>query len=388
MDISTPIITYNRGWTTIGQLHESDVLFDVKGNPNPISKLEVPRLIEDALSVQFNTGEKFSCHPEVEWLTNTSKEVSDNLRRDPAWRKKRRLNRPSRAVENPKRPNQSLAAKASNASREHSYLPKIDPSFRTTLFISNTLFVRGDRKNHVVEVAPSINTSNEPLCMDPYTLGMYLGDGAAISTMIIMEADDWANIEHLIPYSLAKEYVSGKKNNLLTRRYTKLRADLNKVLDSTYYITPSGRKYRKFVKRIPNEIYMASYDDRLNCLKGLMDTDGTVDKDRGRCEIGFSDFNLASDTHKLLSTLGIKCSIRKKKIKGAKTHYRMQFNPGFFVFNLDRKRNYQVLKTKAEYVNRRYIEKINFVGECTIRNLMVTNTEVGFLIGNALIPTR
>lgn len=385
---SVPILTANRGWTTVGSLTQRDVLFDVTGNPNPIKSSSDADNTERMLAVGLNTGEKIICDKDTAFYTATSKEVQQNIKRTPEYREKRKSIRPSRAVENPKRPNQSEAAKLSNSNRKYEYLPQIPPAFRSVLEIKNTLFVRGDRKNHILSVVPNLRTLNQEIPMDPYTLGLFLGDGAVISTKIIMETLDWDNIQHLIPYRLVKETITGKKMHLSNRRYEGLRADLDLLLDYTYHIFPSGRRTKKFIKRVPNSIYMASFQDRLNCLKGLMDTDGTVDKSRGRCEVGFSDIDLATDTLKLLSTLGIKSSLTSKEIKGAKTHYRMQFNTHLSVFNLDRKRELQDQNPKSEYVSRRYFSVIDKVGIGFCKKITVKNNDVGYLVGHSLTPTR
>ncbi|MDB0071414.1 LAGLIDADG family homing endonuclease [Planktomarina temperata] len=384
---AVPILTANRGWTTIGCLSDRDVLFDVNGNHNPI-KSSIDTDAEAMLEVNLSTGEKIICDKDTALCTNTSKEVHQNLKRTPAWREKRKSIRPSRAVKNPKRPNQSEAAKLSNSNRNHEYLSQITPDFRSILEIKNTLYVRGNRKNHILPLVQNLTTLNQEIAMDPYTLGVFLGDGAVISTRIIMETLDWNNIQNLIPYRLVKETITGKNMHLSTRRYEGLREHLNLLLDYTYHISPSGRRTKKFIKRIPNSIYMASFQDRLNCLKGLMDTDGTVDKRRGRCEVGFSDIDLATDTIKLLSTLGIKSSLRPKQIKGAKTHYRMQFNTHLSVFNLDRKRELQHRSPKPEYVNRRYLSKIDEVGVGFCKKLTVQNDEAGYLVGHSLTAAK
>ena len=59
-------------------------------------------------------------------------------------------------------------------------------------------------------------------------------------------------------------------------------------------------------KNIPQEYLFASYEDRLDLLRGLMDTDGSYNKLRKRYVMGTSFEWQAESMCQLLSTFGIK----------------------------------------------------------------------------------
>ena len=388
MYIQTSVLTANNGWTNIGSLRSGDIVYNSMGCQTEVIGVSENFIADKTYKISFNTGETFLCGPCQSWKTLTSLETHQNLRRDPLWQEKRRTKRPSRAIENPKRPAQSTAAKLSNSLRQHNYLEKNIPRFRTVEEILATLLVRETRANHSLEVTSAIESQNIKLTIDPYTLGLFLGDGAAISTMIIMEIRDWAKIEHLIPYKIIFQKKEGKTQNLYNRRFEGLRQDLQKVLTQEYYISPKGRKTKKFKKIIPNCIFTTSVEDRFNLLKGLMDTDGTADKSKGTCEVSFSNYELCQGTVRLLSSLGIKTVLREKKIKHGARHYRMQFSSNMSVFNLERKKELQNLNPKQEYVGRRYVKEVIVTEPCEMKVINLSNEQDGMLLGDTLIPSK
>src|SRR5205814_8200103 len=85
-------------------------------------------------------------------------------------------------------------------------------------------------------------------------------------------------------------------------------------------------------KHIPRSYLRASIKDRIELLRGLMDTDGTCDKDGGP-ELALSDKMLAKDAHELVVSLGIKtaCSTRwlSKKNKNHADSHRLKLTVDF-----------------------------------------------------------
>lgn len=65
-------------------------------------------------------------------------------------------------------------------------------------------------------------------------------------------------------------------------------------------------------KRVPKEFFTSSLEDRMDLLRGLMDTDGTVDK-RGISSFCSSSQGLAEDVRDLVRSLGGKSWTRKRK---------------------------------------------------------------------------
>jgi hypothetical protein len=76
-------------------------------------------------------------------------------------------------------------------------------------------------------------------------------------------------------------------------------------------------------KHIPQKYLRGDYRQRLALLQGLMDTDGTVSKS-GQCEFCGCSERLVGDVRELISTLGIKSTIKKDlaKLRGRAVGYR------------------------------------------------------------------
>ena len=119
-------------------------------------------------------------------------------------------------------------------------------------------------------------------------------------------------------------------------------------------------------KHIPKDYLYSSEEQRIELLKGLMDSDGSVNK-KGGIEFSSSVPKLAEDFYKLCRSLGINLS---KKIK--KTHYkknnikinckdttRFALYTDKKIFKLSRKLN--LLKTSPKYLDKIAIVNIEYV---------------------------
>ena len=141
-----------------------------------------------------------------------------------------------------------------------------------------------------IGVPKSILCEEKELPIDPYVLGVWLGDGRN-RTGEITSGDKFVfdEIERR-GFSLGKNMDNtdskGEARTILGLR-TKLR--LNNFLHN---------------KHIP-EIYLrASYEQRLDLLRGLMDSDGSANKTRKQCVFMNCRDVLSRDTKKLLLSLG------------------------------------------------------------------------------------
>lgn len=136
-------------------------------------------------------------------------------------------------------------------------------------------------------------SSNLPL--DPYVFGAWLGDGASACGSLTQASGSplW---EELIKrgFKLSENHVKDlKRAGTESRTIYNIRGILNKmgVLNN---------------KHIPEEYLFASYEDRLDLLRGLMDTDGSYNKLRKRFVMGTSYDWQAEGLCRLLATFGIK----------------------------------------------------------------------------------
>ena len=154
--------------------------------------------------------------------------------------------------------------------------------------------------------------------IDPYLLGVWLGDGTSSAPLITSsELDVEEMAENLKPYStltvFKKEAQKEHTFSILVDREKELKEN------GFAYATPLITKLRELNllnnKHIPDRYMFASKEKRLSLLQGLMDTDGTIDT-RGACEFTQTNEKLARQVLKLIRSLGMKATLTHKEHTG------------------------------------------------------------------------
>src|SRR5690606_32669498 len=137
-------------------------------------------------------------------------------------------------------------------------------------------------------------------------------------------------------------------------------------------------------KHIPNVYKMASVEQRMDLLRGLMDTDGTITKS-GECRFVSVCERLARDVHELVLGLGFKAHIHSAPTNGRSDAWIVSFKAydDTPVFNLSRKRERQIQRngssTKARY---RWIVAVEEVEPKPARCIAVDSPSHLFLAGD------
>lgn len=150
-------------------------------------------------------------------------------------------------------------------------------------------------------------TEEKELPIDPYLLGLLLGDGHICKTAnsSITITTDFANIERA--YSRKEfDYVYHKyayRYNYVTVTDKDVRRKLKEL---GYFGTLSHTKF------IPEIYKKSSIEDRLELIRGLIDTDGYVDKRSSRIEYTTTSKQLCDDVCDLVRSLGAKVSVCEK----------------------------------------------------------------------------
>jgi hypothetical protein len=136
--------------------------------------------------------------------------------------------------------------------------------------------------------------SEQPLPLDPYLLGLFLGDGHFGSTGVELVGMEESILKAALP--LMRGAIPGKSHGMwrLRKRFPELEA-----------LGLTGR--RSGNKFIPKEYLVASEADRLALLAGLIDTDGSNTGGTGYDYISKSP-QLAKDIASLARSLGMWCS--------------------------------------------------------------------------------
>ena len=148
--------------------------------------------------------------------------------------------------------------------------------------------------------------------LDPYVLGLWLGDGYQNGyAFAINSKDDPEILEYLEEWSKSNDakFTPGKRNPIwygISSATKSGIAPLKKLL-SRYNLINN--------KHVPLEYIVNSRDVRLAVLAGLIDSDGTVQTDGRRITIaqGMDHSGLASDIIFLAKSLGFMCSSHIKK---------------------------------------------------------------------------
>jgi predicted phage terminase large subunit-like protein len=340
--IDTPIFT-STGWKSHGELKPGDLVFGDDGFTHRV--IANTGVYEwDTVKITFNHGEEIICAREHLWKVT---QFIDN-------RKGR--------------------AKIKVGSE---YIKRIVETQNIGLPIKK----RGNRPPFI-EITRPLQLPEQKLPIDPYTLGIWLGDGEEKGARVIKHTDDVKHIyKKILPHypDSIIENISGKENCKMIRIQGML-----KHLNETNLTNN---------KHIPENYLLASEPQRWALVQGLMDTDGYADK-RGLCEFSQVSKTIAEDFLSLIRSLGIRATIGEYdaklygRIVGKK--YRVCFTPkkDMPVFTLPRKLERIENKTMQDGIekDRFYIKSIEPNGKALVNCIQV---EGGiYLVGRELIPTH
>jgi hypothetical protein len=229
---------------------------------------------------------------------------------------------------------------------------------------------KGVQGSLYIEKSKPINFIKNLLDIDPYLLGVWLGDGYSSDGRIIAHKDDYTFYKKRIDVEYERE-----DGNCI--RF-KVKDFISKL--KSYNLLKN--------KHIPQNYLRSSYEDRLELLRGLMDTDGSVTKNTRSFEFYQKNYDLILQVVELLSTLGIKSNIRHRKIKGNYYHT-ISFTTEEQVFNLQRKlNNVDSQRSTRIQESRHYIHKIEKVDSVPVACIRVDSEDHLFLCGKTFIPTH
>jgi hypothetical protein len=227
--------------------------------------------------------------------------------------------------------------------------------------------------------AKPLNITYKDLPIDPYVLGVWLGDGSKDCGVITQQKDSpvWKEIE-LRGYELGQNLINDiNRSNVEQRTVLGLASKLKKL-------GLIGNKH------IPESYILSSYEQRLDLLRGIMDTDGSFNIVRHRFIMNTSQYWQVNDLNKLLSTLGVKSTIFEvvntcdgKKFPGWNLCFTTdKFNP-FLTRNQDIKP-----ATKMDKNSFRNINKIEDIESVPTQCIAVDSPSHTYLAGYSCIVTH
>lgn len=242
-----------------------------------------------------------------------------------------------------------------------------------------------------IPVSKGVDFNHHETKIDPYTFGLMLGDGCFRITNCNSKAyftssdEDFEVYKNYIPYNWIKY------NN------TKFGYNLN-IPNFSNILKEYGLFFKKSEdKFIPKEYLYNSRSVRINILKGILDSDGTVDK--GRIELTLSSKQLIEDVKWLCASLGI--NYTKERVKhtwynnpnGNKVHcldaYRLSIFSDIPLFKLPRKLEAWSNRSCTNYAKSKYkgnkIVNIRYIGEKKAKCVTVDNESHCYLINNFIV---
>jgi deoxycytidine triphosphate deaminase len=339
--LDTPVPT-SQGWSTIGELRPGDLVFDEDGFPTVVLAATEPMLNRPCREVVFSDGTTVVCDAAHEWRT-----ISKNGRR---------------------------------------YGRSVD-QIVTTDEIRRTLKVGGER-NHQVPLSGAVWYPERELAVDPYVLGVWLGDGTTKAAEITCGDAEILEQVALAGYAVAPQRTRplvyrvggvGRTRDAATGRYER-NDSLSSALRNLGLLG---------AKRIPQEYLRASIPQREALLQGLMDTDGYVDR-LGRCDLTTVKEALAEQMCELVASLGFRPTLARKRavLNGVDVgpKYEIQFMADRPVFRLPRKLARQ--KIEGRFHRFRAVAEVRDVPSVPVRCIEVSSPNGLFLVTRSFVATH
>lgn len=335
--LDTPIPTPT-GYTTMGELNVGDYVISDTGQPTQVTYVTPTMYDHKCYEVTFSDGEVITCDADHNWYVD-------------------RYHRRKYHVET----TQNIVDKGY-------WHYKKD----------------GHKECYVsVPTAQPIQYEEQELPIDPYTFGVWLGDGHTDGAKLTLSGDDCMEILSYIPYKprVVEKY---KDENAYEVRLTNGRGE--KLSDFSQFLINYKIKGNKY---IPQEFLYNSVENRLALLQGIMDTDGyiSVNPNNGSvmCEITQKNNDISDGICFLLNSFGVKYNRRKKipKLNGKECDEvnRISFNvdKSIPVFRL--KRKYNLLKDEKGKKNVKHITSIKEVESVPVKCITVDAPSHLYLCG-------
>lgn len=347
LDVDTPIAT-PVGYVPIGDIQAGDRVFGPDGLPTLVLAAHDVLVGLPCYRVQFSDGAEVICDSEHLWLTQTKLE---------------------RTARDRTRSARELVGKNHGVRRE------TPGTVRQTDEIARTLRYQGE-SNHSVAVCEPLVYPDTELPINPYLLGAWLGDGHSGGAMLTSAdeaiVDRFRAVYDVVP---AKGQNSGLATTYLIR--------------GTMGLALSALSVKRN-KHIPESYLRAGLGQRLALLRGLMDTDGCINRQTGICEFTQKRPAVVHGFCDLLSSFGVKYTITTRTIKGA-PYFRVMFTSPLQPFALARKADLWTqsrVDTKIRFLGKRYIVSAEPVESRPVRCLEVEHPSHLFLCSKWNIPTH
>jgi replicative DNA helicase len=323
---SEPVLTPT-GWVTMGDIKVGDKVIGSDGKEQYVLGV-YPQGVRPIYKVEFTDDTFVNCDEEHLWSVNTL-----NMR----------------------------TAKTRDKHGKGVYRPNYGYKVVKTSDMMNDIKKRG-RYNYRLPVVSPVDFEKRNVSIDPYLLGLLLGDGSMCDSGVeIVTKDDeiFHNIKHLNEHTSFREYQKTETQTILRLGISsKIKERLN------VYELLNKKSNNKF---IPKDYLYNSLEVRVSLLQGLMDTDGYIDK-KGTVQYTTVSEQLCNDVRELVLSLGGTARVNTKiptytydgeKKEGQLAYtVTMSFANNIVPFKLLRKIDRYYKRTK--YLEQKYVKSITY----------------------------
>lgn len=190
------------------------------------------------------------------------------------------------------------------------------PKIKTTKEIMLNLLYNKKEHRFRYKVATSVcNFNKKENMIHPYVLGCFIGDGGLTSEYGVNFTSADPEIINNINGLLEDGFYLQKINN---KKYAYFLKTTNRPNKYKHEINRLNLNVKSTEKYIPIEYLTSSYEDRIDLIQGLMDTNGYVSVLGNKSDFSTSSFRLARDFKNLVQSVGgiVKISKRQTKCDG------------------------------------------------------------------------
>ena len=336
--LDTPVAT-TKGWKTVGELQIGDSVFGSDGRPTPIRRMTKVFNDLDCYKVTFSDGETIVASGSHMWTLERRTDHDGH------------------------RENVTVTTEQISKDFHSSY--------------------RGNR--YRMKITPAFEMPDANLPVDPYFLGLWLGDGHYSSATIAYDVQDEEEDKRIIkPLLLEGERMVIYEHVGRCGTFNITRENGRKNLDS---MRSRLRKLNVlYNKHIPHDYLWASKNQRLALLQGLMDSDGTIDQMKHRARFVNTNRALIDGIEELLTGLGYKWD---ETCREETSSWVVNFQPRLdcIPFRLSRKRN-RVVEGGTTRAIHRYIVNVERTESVPVRCIGIDNADHLFAAGKHMILTH
>lgn len=286
--VDTPIKTYNKGWIEMGEIEKGDIVYDGEGRLTQVIAVSDIKNIP-CYKITFLNGQEVVCDEEHDWVIRH------------ANRKEERVN-------------------------------------------IKELYERCEANERMVIETSAQGGFNMELPIDPYCLGYWLGNGNKHNSGITCNTEDSEFVSNKFRMAGYDVNISKNSENSDTLNISRL--------DKTTRKGGFKEALRELGvlnnKHIPEIYEMASFDQRVELINGLLDSDGHCHiRKNGTVRAIFSQEaskkNIVDSLYRLLCSIGEQPSM-PRKVRGHVfgkyiESYQIDFCPINKLFGVPRKRN-------------------------------------------------